>query len=435
MTARLLAGATLLTVAGFVLGWQFGGVIALIAAVIVALIAVVAHRMHEDRSIRRTALEINQWMTRTEHRGLTLRGGQAWQELAVAINALGAAYHRRGTRLARERPWRRELVDSLVQPALLFSDEGRMLAANDAARTLLGIAFDAEDLTVMQAVGTAALADAVRVTREHGAPVTVDAEQGERDLRATVTTVGDETLLIIDDRTHERRVEELRRNFVVNASHELKTPVTGIQTLAEALQVTLRTDPARAPALVSQLGGEAERLVRLVNDLLDLRRLEERGPLESVPVDLAELVRRAVADAVPEAEQSQVDLSVDAPDRAFVSGLPGDLELIVENLVANGIKYNRPGGSVAISLSPCGGMYYTLRVSDTGIGIPQPDLGRIFERFYRVDSARSRETGGTGLGLSIVRHATERHGGTIAVESLLGEGTTFTVTLPVGPTD
>jgi signal transduction histidine kinase len=265
--------------------------------------------------------------------------------------------------------------------------------------------------------------------------VTVDAEHGERDLRATVTTVGDETLLIIDDRTHERRVEELRRNFVVNASHELKTPVTGIQTLAEALQVTLRTDPARAPALVSQLGGEAERLVRLVNDLLDLRRLEERGPLESVPVDLAELVRRAVADAVPEAEQSQVDLSVDAPDRAFVSGLPGDLELIVENLVANGIKYNRPGGSVAISLSPSGGMYYTLRVSDTGIGIPQPDLGRIFERFYRVDSARSRETGGTGLGLSIVRHATERHGGTIAVESLLGEGTTFTVTLPVGRTD
>jgi two-component system, OmpR family, sensor histidine kinase SenX3 len=106
----------------------------------------------------------------------------------------------------------------------------------------------------------------------------------------------------------------------------------------------------------------------------------------------------------------------------------------VENLVANGVKYNRPGGSVDVSLEAADGTY-VLRVTDTGIGIPQHDLGRIFERFYRIDSARSRETGGTGLGLSIVRHAAELHGGTISVESLLGEGTTFTVTLPIGPSD
>jgi signal transduction histidine kinase len=434
VTVRLLAGATLLAVVGFGLGTVWGGPIAFVVTVLVAGGAATGYRIGEDRRLRRAAQEINGWMTRTEHRGVELRGSHAWEELSIAINALGAAHQRRGARLARERPWRRELVDSLVQPALLFSDEGRMLAANDAARELLGIALDAEDLTVMQAVGTATLAEAVRVVRERGRPVTVDAEQGDRELRAVVTMVGDETLVIIDDRTHERRVEELRRNFVVNASHELKTPVTGIQTLAEALQVTLRNDPDRAPALVTQLNGEAERLVRLVSDLLDLRRLEERGPLERVPVDLAELVRRAVAEAVPRAERRGVELSVDGPDHAFVSGLPGDLELIVENLVANGVKYNRPGGSVNVSLEPAHGTY-VLRVTDTGIGIPQHDLGRIFERFYRIDSARSRETGGTGLGLSIVRHAAELHGGSISVESLLGEGTTFTVTLPVGPMD
>jgi signal transduction histidine kinase len=434
VTTRLLTGTTLLALAGFLLGVVWGGPVAFAVTVLVAGGAAAGYGIREDRRLRRAAEEVNGWMALTEHPGVELRGSPAWEELGIAINALGAAHQRRGARLARERPWRRELVDSLVQPALLFSDQGRMLAANDAARELLGIALDAEDLTVMQAVGTATLADAVRVVRERGRPVTVDAEQGHRELRAVVTLVGDETLLIIDDRTHERRIEELRRDFVVNASHELKTPVTGIQTLAEALQVTLRNDPDRAPALVTQLNGEAERLVRLVSDLLDLRRLEERGPLERVPVDLAELVRRAVAEAVPRAEQRGVELSVDGPDRAFVSGLPGDLELIVENLVANGVKYNRPGGRVDVSLEAAHGTY-VLRVTDTGIGIPQHDLGRIFERFYRIDSARSRETGGTGLGLSIVRHAAELHGGTISVESLLGEGTTFTVTLPIGPKD
>jgi signal transduction histidine kinase len=425
------AGAALALLAGLSVG-LLPDVLGLVLAIVVGATIAGAVASLELRRVRSLADQVNAWIGQRDHSPVVLRGSDAWRQLGVSLNALGAAYQRRGARIERERPWRRELVDSLVEPALLFSDEGRLLAANDAARQLLGIPIDAGDVTVVQAVGSAALAEAVRAARENGDPVTLDVERGAHDLRASVSLVGDETLLIISDRTRERRVEEVRRNFVVNASHELKTPVTSIQTLAEALEVTVRDDPDRAATLVSRLGIEAERLARLVHDLLDLRRLEERGPLERVPVDLAELVRQTVADLVPRAEARDVEIGVDAPHRSLVAGVPGDLEVIVKNLVSNAIQYNRPGGTVEVELEGRDGTQI-LVVRDTGIGIPQQDLARVFERFYRVDTARSRETGGTGLGLSIVRHAVERHGGSIRVDSLLGEGTTFTVVLPVEP--
>ena len=427
--SRLLLGAAAVGATGVVAGalLPLGAAVALTALVALGS-AVVTDRLLAAR-LRHVAEQVDAWLSQEHHRAVRLPPGDGWHRLEVALNALGAAYHRRGVRLRRERPWRRELVDSLVSPALLFSSEGRLLAANDAARRLLRIPVDARDLTILQAVGSAPLAGAVREARDRGVPVTLDVEQGDRDLRAVVSLVGDELLVILTDRTVERRVEELRRNFVVNASHELKTPVTSIQTLSEAIEITLRRDPEQVEALVGRLRGEAERLARLVYDLLDLRRLEERDPLERTPVDLAELARQTVADLVDRAERRDVELAVDAPDRAVIAGVSGDLELVVKNLVANAIQYNRPGGEVELrlTLEPDAAV---LTVRDTGIGIPRRDLDRIFERFYRVDAARSRQTGGTGLGLSLVRHAVEGHGGTIAVDSRLGQGTIFTVRLP-----
>lgn len=432
MNPSVLIVAVAIGLAGYVAASVPNAATAVTIVVLVAIAGAAIRQRVEVRRIRRLADEINQQLGRRDTEPVELHGGPAWQQLAVAVNSLMAAYQRRGAKLERERPWRRELVDSLVQPALLFSADSRMLSANDAARALLGIPIDAQGLTVVQAVGSAALADGVREARLAERPVTLDVEHGDHDLRAVVSRVGDEMLLIIADRTRELRVEEVRRNFVVNASHELKTPVTSIQTLAEALQVTLASDPERAGTLANRLSGEAERLARLVRDLLDLRRLEERGPLERAPVDLAELVRRTVADQISRADAREVELVVDAPERAMVAGVPGDLEVIVKNLVGNAVQYNRTGGSVDVTIEPRDGQQI-IQVRDTGIGIPQQDLVRIFERFYRVDTARSRETGGTGLGLSIVRHAVERHGGSINVKSLLGEGTTFTVSLPIEP--
>jgi signal transduction histidine kinase len=403
-----------------------------------ASITFVLTRRTTDRRLQRLAARVTEWRT-ADRTTLRLAPAPASTDagiraLVAALNELASAYAHRGETLDAERPWRRQLVDALAQPALLFSPEGRLLDANDAARELAGIGTDmdarAVDVTVVGALGSSTLAEAVRRVRADGAPLTVDVERDGRDLRANVSLVGDETLLVIADRTRERRIEDVRRNFVVNASHELKTPVTAIQTLAEALELTIGTDTDRAAGLAKRLTGEAERLARLVNDLLDLRRLEERGPLERVPVDLAEVVRQTVADLVPRAEQRGITLAVEAPDAARIAAIPADVEAIVKNLVTNAVKYNRDGGSVTVGLRTVAGSQ-VLTVTDTGIGIPQQDHSRVFERFYRVDTARSRATGGTGLGLSIVRNAVERHGGSVRVESLLGEGTTFTVVLPI----
>ncbi len=423
---------TLAAVAGLATGVLLPIGVAAPATVVAVAAGVLAAETAERRRIRRLTLQVNSWLGGAEPEPLVLPGTAPWRELGVTLQALRGSYLRRGARLDREQPWRRELVDSLVQPALLFDPTARLQAANDAARSLLSIPIDIGPATVLQTIGSPGIADAVRAARGSDEPVSIDVEHNGHDLRATVSRVGEETLVVIADRTRERRVEELRRNFVVNASHELKTPVTSIQTLAEALAVTVRNDPDRTTRLVSRLGIEAERLARLLHDLLDLRRLEERGPLERVPVDVAEVVRATIAELIPSADQLGVTVELDAPEHAVVAGVPGDLEVIAKNLIGNAVQYNRDGGEVRVSLTARDGRQ-VLQVTDTGLGIPQQDLQRIFERFYRVDTARSRETGGTGLGLSIVRHAVERHGGSIRVDSLLGEGSTFTVTLPVEP--
>jgi signal transduction histidine kinase len=332
--------------------------------------------------------------------------------------------------VAKHRSRRRELVESIAQGALLLSGAGEVLAINDAARELLAIPADAPARTTADVLTHPALAVTFEDVSDSGEPATLEIDVEDARLRVNVSMLRDEILVLITDRTEEQRVDELRRDFVANASHELKTPVTSIQTLADALVVVSEEQPERVPELVARLGDETARLTRLVHDLLDLRRLEEGAPLEPTSVDVAELVRRVVAAQVDRAEHLGVELSVDAPAALQVAGVVRDLEMVVRNLVRNAITYNRPGGSVHLELQPLDDAEFELIVRDTGVGIGAPDLPRIFERFYRVDPARSRETGGTGLGLSLVRHAVERLGGSIEVDSQLGDGSTFTVRLP-----
>ncbi|MEX1163381.1 MAG: ATP-binding protein [Nitriliruptor sp.] len=426
-----VAAILLLALSGVLLGDGMDRPLALVWTAVLSVSAIAAVQADVGRRLRRLTAGASSWLATQRFAALPVRDRGAWGQHVVLLNALGAAHERRGAKLARERPWRRALVDALVSPALLFSSDGRLLSANAAARDLLGVPTDAGDVTVLRAVGSEALAEAVREVQLTGVPVTVDTTHGEHELRGIASQVGDEALLIVVDRTREQRIEDLRRNFVVNASHELKTPVTGIRTLAEALRVTADAgDLDRLRPLLGRLDAEADRLARLVHDLLDLRRLEERGPLERVPVDVAELARRVAVELLDRAEERGVELSIDAPDRAYLAGVPGDLEAIVKNLAANAVQYNREGGRVEVLVTPEGGSQI-ITVRDTGIGIPAQDLSRIFERFYRVDPARSRASGGTGLGLAIVRHAVESHRGSIEVESTVGEGTTFTVTLPI----
>jgi two-component system, OmpR family, sensor histidine kinase SenX3 len=232
-----------------------------------------------------------------------------------------------------------------------------------------------------------------------------------------------------------RRVNKIRRDFVANVSHELKTPATSLRLLAESLEETIDEDPAQARVFAAQLKRETERLSQLITDLLDLARLESEERVENpVPVSVRSVLMTVLARMRSVARKKNITLQWKRSGRAAQYTVRGDetqLTSMFTNLVDNAVKYTPPGGRVEVA-GGFEGSEIVIRVSDTGIGIPEGKLPRIFERFYRVDKARSKETGGTGLGLSIVKHVAENHGGRVAVESTPGEGSTFTVYLPRG---
>ena len=229
------------------------------------------------------------------------------------------------------------------------------------------------------------------------------------------------------------RVNKIRRDFVANVSHELKTPATSLRLLAESLEETIDEDPIQARLFATQLKRETERLSQLISDLLDLARLESEERVENpVPVDVRGVLMIVLAHTRRVAKKKNITLQWKRFGKAAHYTVRGDetqLTSMFSNLVDNAVKYTPPGGRVDVT-GGFEGSEVVIRISDTGIGIPESKLPRIFERFYRVDKARSKETGGTGLGLSIVKHVAENHGGRVAVESTLGEGSTFTVYLP-----
>ena len=241
---------------------------------------------------------------------------------------------------------------------------------------------------------------------------------------------------IIEDISERRRLDAVRRDFVANVSHELKTPVGALGVLAETMQA--EDDPVVSRRLAGRMHLEAFRVARIIDDLLDLSRIEsEEAPVrEPVPVHLvvAEAVERirALAD-----HRSITIRAGEAPKRLTVVGDRRQLVSAVHNLLENAVKYSDDGSSVEVDIEAVaaqpGSAWVEVSVCDHGIGIPSRDLERIFERFYRVDRARSRETGGTGLGLAIVRHVATNHRGEVTVTSLEGEGSTFTLRLPAGP--
>ncbi len=243
-------------------------------------------------------------------------------------------------------------------------------------------------------------------------------------------------LLIVEDRTETRRVDAVRRDFVANVSHELKTPVGAMKLLAEAL-----ADGADDPEAVRRFAGrmlhESDRLTRLVQDVIELSRLQGHDPLEAPElVSLDDVVAEAVDRSRLTAEARDVSLVSGGVDGVKVMGDPRQLVTAVGNLVDNAVRYGPAGSRVAVSVGEADGPHgpvAEVSVTDQGPGIAAAERDRIFERFYRVDDARSRDTGGTGLGLSIVKHVAAGHGGEATVWSSEGTGSTFTLRLPAAP--
>ncbi len=323
----------------------------------------------------------------------------------------------------------RRALDNLPQGVIVCDENGEVVFRNTRAVGLMGGRHG--DALAAQAV-IDLLADA---WQQGTAERTLDLYGPPRRTLAVRTQLLDDgrrtlgVIAVIDDVSERRRLEEIRRDFVANVSHELKTPMGALGLLAETL--VSETDPAVAQRLASRIHSEAFRVSRIIDDLLDLSRIEaeEAPPREPVLVNLvmAEAVERVRAAA----DQRDVKIVLEEPDPPVV--VVGDRRQLVSalyNLLENAVKFSYDGGSVRFAGQSSGDGEVVLEIEDHGVGIPARDLDRIFERFYRVDQGRSRTTGGTGLGLSIVRHVAANHQGRVEVESREGEGSTFRLILP-----
>lgn len=357
--------------------------------------------------------------------------------LSAALTDLKDQISHRLLDLESERRNLRELLDTLPQAVFLLEDDTVLFANRAAVQLFPGRDLERQGASI-SACGLPASALAVIDSPDAGEQsVDCGPDPDGRYLRVTtlpLSRVGDHrrSLVIVDDVTERMRVDDLRRDFVANASHELKTPTAGIQLLAEsAATAAADGDTDTALEFARQISAESVRLNRMVMDLLDLSRLEAT-PVPGSVTDVRESIANALAGHRGAASRHGLNLVYDdshaAGQDTYVRADATDVAIALDNLLDNAITYTDTG-EVRVSLSIDADAVH-VAVSDTGAGIPAADLPRIFERFFRVDRARVRESGGTGLGLALVRHAAERSGGTVAVRSQEGIGSTFTLSLP-----
>jgi two-component system, OmpR family, sensor histidine kinase SenX3 len=328
------------------------------------------------------------------------------------------------------------VLSVLSSSAVVLDADDRVLMASAAARTF-GLVKD----TQLMAAELLALVRQVRrdgETREGELEVSGSPFGGRRASFAVRvaplgSTAGGEGLILLlaEDQTESRRVDEVRRDFVANISHELKTPVGALALLAETMEEAA-DDPDAVRRFAGRMRQEASRLTYLVQDLITLSRIQAAEPVpDPNPVDLSMVVAEALDRCRMKASARGIELVAACEERLTVLGDEDLLITALRNLLENALAYSPERTRVVISTSRDGGNTAQIGVADQGIGIPERDLERIFERFYRVDPARSRATGGTGLGLAIVKHVMAAHGGKVAVWSQEGVGSTFTLQLPV----
>jgi two-component system, OmpR family, phosphate regulon sensor histidine kinase PhoR len=362
-------------------------------------------------------------------------------DLADALNTLAGELQQRLGQLEEERAEMQALIDSMTEAVLAFSSDGTVRRANPAARRIFLLPADPRGLVAEAVDRRPEFLRVVRSAIDGSTVAPTELRHHGRSLLASAHPLAaGGAVVVFLDVSELRRLEGVRRDFVANASHELKTPLTAIRGYSETL-----LDDDLPPGLRRQftetVRANADRLQRIVDDLLDLSRLESggwRAAPERVSVD--EMVREVWASVAGAGPESRITLLVetDEPSRTIRAD-PGGLRQILANLLSNAARYTPDGGTITVRARLEHGSqedetaeapHHVFEISDTGAGIASQHLSRIFERFYRVDAARSRPEGGTGLGLAIVKHLVEAHGGRVEAESELGLGTTIRFTLP-----
>ncbi len=324
-----------------------------------------------------------------------------------------------------------DLINHLDEDVLLIGPGGKPIFSSNGIESL-NVLRDGQVLTPE----LSAIVRAVRRTRNpHNGKLEIargPIGEGTRELTLKVVALEDEDLILIliSDESEAQRVHEVRRDFVANISHELKTPIGALSLLSEAV-LSAKEDPESVTKFASRMQHEAKRLTDLVQEIINLSRLQDSDPLSVADeVSIDDIIQVAVDQCQTIAQARKIEVAFTRAPDAIVLGDGEQITMAVQNLIENAINYSPENTKVSVTTKIEDGIVQ-ISVTDQGIGIPESDQARIFERFYRVDPARSRETGGTGLGLSIVKHVATKHGGDVSVWSAQTVGSTFALRLPI----
>jgi two-component system phosphate regulon sensor histidine kinase PhoR len=375
-------------------------------------------------------------------REIRIAGGGHHAALAETFNAMRTRLAVTFDLLEHDRAQLRAILSGMVEGVIAIDDQRRVLFANDRAGELLG--FDpaqARKHPLPDVTRHLAFVELVEKGLAAGGPHREDLElkgPPQRSLAVYVSRFRGHgapgAVIVLDDTTDVRQAERMRQDFVANVSHELKTPLAVIKSSVEALVDGAAEEPEPRAMFLTQVTREADRLEALILDLLSLARIESGHlGLEPQAVELGTAITDCVERHQPRAEAKTLTMvekpPADAPQNVAAWADPDALRQVMDNLVDNAIKYTPNGGRITVRWSATPDTV-SFEVEDTGVGIPPADLPRVFERFYRVDKARSKAEGGTGLGLAIVKHLAQAMKGNVRVASTVGKGTTFRVTLP-----
>ena len=411
------------------------------AAVLFALVASVL-----VRRISRPLEDMRQAAERMAQGDLQVRvdvvtGGEEMWSLARTLNQMALQLGTRLQTITQQSNELKAVFASMSEGVLAVDVGGRVLNWNDAAAKLFGFNGGQVRGQVLESVvRNPDLQKFVKEVQSSRQDAELEIQlDGEQYIRLHGTTLEDAAgqmqgvLVVMGDTTRLKRLEKMRQDFVANVSHELKTPITALRGCVETLMESGPRDREEDRRFIAMMGRQVDRLWAIVGDLLSLSRLEHEGQMGRIPLEagpVREVLRRAAVNFARAAEGKKVAVVVECPEGLVLPINVALLEQAVGNLIDNAIKYGAEGCRVEVSAGCEQGQGAWIRVKDEGPGIEQRHLSRIFERFYRVDQARSRALGGTGLGLAIVKHIAQAHGGTVGVESTPGKGSVFTIRLP-----
>ncbi|GAB4293500.1 MAG: phosphate regulon sensor histidine kinase PhoR [Desulfuromonadia bacterium] len=366
---------------------------------------------------------------------IPLTGCDEVAQLGRTLNRMGRRIQEQITSLAETTREMETIVQTMGEGLLLLDRWGSVLLANDSFRRHFGITADPRGKRLFELCRNPDLLDLWHLHIQNPTEQTAEVHlPSGTTLHTHLVPLPDRegAVAVFLDITERKRLEQVRKDFVANVSHELKTPVSVIKGYAETLlsEGMVTRDPESAKRFIATIHEHAERLASLIRDILTLSRMESsRETIPLSPLDIAEPIAAAVGIVTPRAREKSLSIDTSRVVSARVAGHRQHLEQAILNLLDNAVTYTPVGGKITVSVTT-GANGCQVSVTDTGIGIPSEHLPRIFERFYRVDPSRSREEGGTGLGLAIVKHIVTLHGGSVTVESSPGSGSRFTILLP-----